>query len=1320
MQLDFSSIPFDKDGRCEIPELMVQTLDGRNLGVLAGVTGLSIHPKFTEISTMSFDIAAMLDGDVNPTYDLVTGHRLIYTECYGVYEIMNPSEDGDGISLVKHVEAYSVEKLLENKRFFIEEGTYRFWNPATPSETILGRILEKAPDWQIGYVSSSLWDQWRTFDQYDDYLLSFIYNDMCDKYRCAVSFEPYADANTGKRTINIYDADAEVTAVPIYLDYDNLITNLKVDEKSDELITALRPYGADELDIRDVNPTGAWLYDLTNFIGSGDIPDSLAAKWRAWESAVSAARENYIALTDLRALRTSELLAKQVERQELVGKRETFEIERNTVIQAEASGLSPTRSLADIKADVDAVDLEIEAVDDEIEDLEAQLDPAVTGSIAAQIKAIVDALAITNTNNFTLEEQAMLQRYMIEQDLQEDSFVASDVGSTVAGQRMDVTGCGLDFTDAEITYLEDNDIYRISGGDLSVQPLPDRFEILQQPVDNTVWRTDSTTTRYGYFNVSVSVDVGVTYQWQWRSSPSETWANITGTVATRRAYDISATAARNGYQYRCAITKGGETIYSDTATFTTTTTEQEFGIIRQPIDYTGYVGETMKFIVCASGSPTYQWQRYNGTSWVNSTFSGNTTPVLSGSLVTRYDGYTYRCKLTYHEEEYYTDPVVLHVVTYDYAVERGTLEVYNDNGTDRYTASVYLHDKDSESVISSGGVLIAEGVLPSPIAALGDPDEYGHNDLTVSGGAGSLTVSSSYSLYQRYAVQQQLLAFAQAELADKATKTYEFSVDSGNFVWEQSFAPFRNALALGKGVYLNVNGRKVVAPLIELELNFNDQSSFSVLCSNRFKRADHVATLKDMIEKSYSSSRSFDAGKYTQSLVTAQANEVADFMSSSLDAAKNRIIGAANQSVRIDASGIHIGETSGTYQNYQLGIANNMIAMTDDNWSTAKLAIGYFQTPDNGSYFGINAEVIAGKLIVGSEMIIENKNAAGTVTQFRVDGSGAWLENSRLALVSSGGGQLLLDPENGIVAGKYNATDGNLFTVSGTSVTESYLDANDDPKPNVSFWLDINGGDAYFAGTLMAKAGEIGGFTIAANELSAGTSAATSVGLSGAATGTNATYAFWAGNSAPASAPFSVTKAGKLKAADIDVTGGSIKIGGTDQSPNFHVDASGNLTTAGGLTLGGSINMSGASSITWGNNNPAAGCINASDAASIASTVVSQDLVASPTIVGASIYGGTIYAGSSSTTYNRTQLDGYWLKFQRQTSPGTWSDYGQIGYDSGSFIIDSNIPGLELVFMSADDIHIDPTDYLVLGSATYGPLSSRPQQGINGAIYFAI
>lgn len=200
---------------------------------------------------------------------------------------------------------------------------------------------------------------------------------------------------------------------------------------------------------------------------------------------------------------------------------------------------------------------------------------------------------------------------------------------------------------------------------------------------------------------------------------------------------------------------------------------------------------------------------------------------------------------------------------------------------------------------------------------------YEGTTLQFFSASGSLFLTANVSDYQKYSVQMELFDYAVDVLSDLATPTYEFSVDSGNFIFASEFAPFRNKLELGKGVYLNVGDRTVITPyIIEFELDFEDREDFSIVFSNRFKRHDNCNTLKDMVEQGYSSGRSFDASKYIYNQTVNHASAVSEFMNNSLDAAKNTILAASNQSVIINGAGIHVGGGS----NYQLRIVDSMIA----------------------------------------------------------------------------------------------------------------------------------------------------------------------------------------------------------------------------------------------------------------------------------------------------------------------------------------------------------------------------------------------------------
>lgn len=115
-----------------------------------------------------------------------------------------------------------------------------------------------------------------------------------------------------------------------------------------------------------------------------------------------------------------------------------------------------------------------------------------------------------------------------------------------------------------------------------------------------------------------------------------------------------------------------------------------------------------------------------------------------------------------------------------------------------------------------------------------------------------------------------------------------------------------------------------------------------------------------------------------------------------------------------------------------------------------------------------------------------------------------------------------------------------------------------------TFELDAKEGNAYFRGNgefdgkITARDGEIAGWKIGETALS----------KDGTAMSSSGTYAFWAGNSNPDNADFSVTHTGILKASNVNITGGRLEIGN-----NFNVNNAGALV-AHGATIEGNITAS--------------------------------------------------------------------------------------------------------------------------------------------------
>ncbi|MBQ5335076.1 MAG: leucine-rich repeat protein [Oscillospiraceae bacterium] len=137
---------------------------------------------------------------------------------------------------------------------------------------------------------------------------------------------------------------------------------------------------------------------------------------------------------------------------------------------------------------------------------------------------------------------------------------------------------------------------------------------------------------------------GLTYQWQLKLPNSDTWKKSTATGAQTAAVSLSATEARNGYQYRCVITnKSGMSVTSDAAALYTAPK-----ITKQPASAGGALNETVKFSVTAEGSGlTYQWQYQSDSSaaWKDCA-SGAQNASYSSKATEAKNGRKYRCIIT--------------------------------------------------------------------------------------------------------------------------------------------------------------------------------------------------------------------------------------------------------------------------------------------------------------------------------------------------------------------------------------------------------------------------------------------------------------------------------------------------------------------------------------------------------------------------------------------------------------------------------------------------------------------------------------------------
>lgn len=629
-------------------------------------------------------------------------------------------------------------------------------------------------------------------------------------------------------------------------------------------------------------------------------------------------------------------------------------------------------------------------------------------------------------------------------------------------------------------------------------------------------------------------------------------------------------------------------------------------------------------------------------------------------------------------------------VALDAQIVNGTLQANRDNS---FVFSLYLNKGKFNGIEFSSGSISMTGTLNTSVSSSSTSLQFKTTSAT-------LYLTQDVTEYQRMSIEWELFRYGFEMLEQMAFPTYTFQTSVANFTVLDDYITFAKEFALGEKVYLKTNMGVLSPVVLGVNIDFDDLSDFEITFSNTFKSNDPLFVLKDLVKKTNSMGKTLDFSQYNYSnfVNSGAKTQVRDFMTSAINTMKNMIMSGANNELTIDQTGLRCrkyDEASGGYSPKQLWLAHNALMFTNDNWNSATIGIGEFVDKNLGSIFGIVAPAIVGTILAGTSLVIESEKQDGGVAVFKVDAEGASLHNASFNLYGSTGGRIDLGAIYGIVAG---SNKNNLFyydskgqptgvrTANGRSITK-ISDLTSGDSPNANFWLDMYG-SAYFKGKILATSGEIGGFTIASSYLYSG-SGSTRVAINGGVD-YYSEYAFWAGATNPASAPFWVKKNGDMKATKgeftgtlnapnlkgvmtADASGGwiegcGIRVGrnyGANMGYNFYVDPNGNVWMQGNLVLKNG-------SITWANldqstKNTINEAYNAADAAydlasdaydyaadaeKLAKRIANGEFRNGTFINGTEIYSPTIYA-DEFVVMPRNNYSNRWT--------GGYSMYGYFG-----------------------------------------------------------
>ena len=375
-----------------------------------------------------------------------------------------------------------------------------------------------------------------------------------------------------------------------------------------------------------------------------------------------------------------------------------------------------------------------------------------------------------------------------------------------------------------------------------------------------------------------------------------------------------------------------------------------------------------------------------------------------------------------------------------------------------------------------------------------------------------VTITDIMTYEEKFEQMKILYDRAKGRLERVSQPTQEFSVDVENFIFVKEFADWSEQLETGCLINVELDTNDIALLFLSnITINYDDRS-LSMTFGNRFNKFDTKSLFDDVLGNI---SKSANTLSYIKELIYPIKSGEFSHMQEALQTSRDLTMGAAlsstNEEVVIDASG-YTGRRllrDGEYDPRQIKISCNSIVLTDDAWDSCKLAVGEILLGNGDSVYGVNADAIMGRIILGENLHILN-------------------ESNNLSFSNDG----------------FVITNGkNTFTVNPNAT--NLLSVKNDKNQSI-FYVDESG-ELYVKGSVLATGGTIGGWDISPNGLYYAGTATTPyiytdspVGISG----TSTENAFWAGygNHGTAAAPnwyskFQVKRDGTLIATSATITG---------------------------------------------------------------------------------------------------------------------------------------------------------------------------------------
>lgn len=250
----------------------------------------------------------------------------------------------------------------------------------------------------------------------------------------------------------------------------------------------------------------------------------------------------------------------------------------------------------------------------------------------------------------------------------------------------------------------------------------------------------------------------------------------------------------------------------------------------------------------------------------------------------------------------------------------------------------------------------------------------------------TITVTKNMSYQEKQEQALKLYQKSKELLKQLSEPQSSFSIDCSNFLFLKQFQPYHEQLELGSLIHVELSpGDTASLLLLKMDIDF-DGKDFSLTFGNRYKINDVYAKYENILGNISKSSNEvyYNRDLWNYPVHTGLIDEMERYISGTLNATKNSIISSDKEEIRIDSTGILCRMPKAGQEGFepdQVWITHGGIVYTNDDFKTIKTALGKIVTPEGKEAYGLVAESLIGKVMLGNQMTISNSSGTFSVDE---------------------------------------------------------------------------------------------------------------------------------------------------------------------------------------------------------------------------------------------------------------------------------------------------------------------------------------------------